>query len=223
MKATREGRNTLVDLLDRVLDKGAVIDADVIITVAGVPLLGLKLRAMLASVDTMIQYGMWVDWDKAIRAAAAQEARQKQVQEDALLQGETVRYQCFSSYWQPEGIVKGWTYGTLSITDTAIRLHRKEPAATLLACRFEDLRGYSLESGPVSSAEPSAYLHLVLTDGSISTLHPKDIRAVLSYVGFEMEKRMLPWQPVEYHAGLAAGYRKYIAGETRAIKKRCDI
>ena len=77
MEATRERRTTLVDLLDRILDKGAVIDADVIITVSGVPLIGLKLRAMLASIETMIQYGMWADWDKAIRAAANEEEKKK--------------------------------------------------------------------------------------------------------------------------------------------------
>ncbi|MFH1140473.1 MAG: gas vesicle protein, partial [Chloroflexota bacterium] len=38
---------TLVDLLDRVLDRGLIIDADIIISLAGVPLIGIKLRAAL--------------------------------------------------------------------------------------------------------------------------------------------------------------------------------
>ncbi len=59
---------TLVDLLDRVLDKGAVLDADVLITVAGVPLLGLKLRLALAGMETMLRYGIWQDWDAAQRS-----------------------------------------------------------------------------------------------------------------------------------------------------------
>jgi hypothetical protein len=49
---------TLVDLLDRVLERGLVIDADIIISLAGVPLIGIKLRAALAGMETMVQYGL---------------------------------------------------------------------------------------------------------------------------------------------------------------------
>ncbi len=68
---------TLVDLLDRVLDKGLVLDADIIIEVAGIPLLGVKLRAFLAGMETMLKYGIWEDWDKEQRAIATKEYRQK--------------------------------------------------------------------------------------------------------------------------------------------------
>lgn len=50
------------DLLDRVLDRGVVINADVIISLAGVPLIGLNLKAALAGVETMAQYGVLQDW-----------------------------------------------------------------------------------------------------------------------------------------------------------------
>ena len=58
---------TLVDLLDRVFDKGVVIHADLLITVAGVPLLGVNLRAALAGMETMSRYGIMQDWDARIR------------------------------------------------------------------------------------------------------------------------------------------------------------
>jgi hypothetical protein len=61
-----------VDLLDRALDKGVILDADLIVHVAGIPLLGVSLRAALAGVETMLRYGMWVDWDEAQRVAAGQ-------------------------------------------------------------------------------------------------------------------------------------------------------
>jgi hypothetical protein len=77
MQPTRDSRTTLVDLLDRVLTKGLVLDADVIIQVAGIPLLGLKLRAALAGIETMIAYGIWEDWDKAQRAIANTEYLRK--------------------------------------------------------------------------------------------------------------------------------------------------
>ena len=215
MEATRERRTTLVDLLDRILDKGAVIDADVIISVAGVPLIGLKLRAMLASIETMIQYGMWADWDKAIRAAANEEEKRRITQENAILQGETPLFQCAASIWQSAGVCPTWTYGTLTITDAAIRLHRKEPLACLVTVRFEDLAGYSLEYGTVSeSAEPTRYLHLVLTDGSVSSLHPENTEQVISRIGREMNRRKLRWTPVECHARMPENYRRCVVKET---------
>lgn len=55
-------RGALVDLLDRVLERGLVLDADVLITLSGVPLVGLKLRAALAGAQTLLRYGLMQDW-----------------------------------------------------------------------------------------------------------------------------------------------------------------
>ncbi len=79
MNPTRDTHATLVDLLDRVLDKGLILDADLIIHVAGIPLLGIKLRAALAGMETMLKYGIWQDWDEAQRAIATEEYRQKKI------------------------------------------------------------------------------------------------------------------------------------------------
>lgn len=43
---------SLVDVLDRLLDTGVVADAQLVISVAGVDLIFVGLRAMLASMDT---------------------------------------------------------------------------------------------------------------------------------------------------------------------------
>ena len=80
MEPTRDSHATLVDLLDRVLDKGVVIQADLIISVAGVPLLGVNLRAALAGIETMLAYGMMEDWDASIRAANKQSPKQAALQ-----------------------------------------------------------------------------------------------------------------------------------------------
>lgn len=58
MKASRDSEATLVDVIDRVLDKGLVINADITVSVAGVELLGLKIRAALASFETAARYGL---------------------------------------------------------------------------------------------------------------------------------------------------------------------
>ena len=77
MNPTRDAHATLADLLDRVLDKGLILDADLIIHVAGIPLLGVKLTAALAGMETMLEYGIWEDWDEALRAIATKEYRQR--------------------------------------------------------------------------------------------------------------------------------------------------
>ncbi len=68
MEPTRNSHATLVDLLDRVLDKGLVINADLIISLAGVPLIGVNLRAALAGMETMLKYGVMEEWDERTRA-----------------------------------------------------------------------------------------------------------------------------------------------------------
>jgi len=79
VEPTRDRHATLVDLLDRVLDKGLVINADIIISVAGIPLLGINLRAALAGMETMLKYGLMKDWDKLTREHAQREWGKKEL------------------------------------------------------------------------------------------------------------------------------------------------
>ncbi len=44
---------SLVELLDRVLDKGAVVSGDVMISMAGIELIYLDLKVLISSYDTM--------------------------------------------------------------------------------------------------------------------------------------------------------------------------
>ena len=67
MKPTNDPDDAVVDLLDVVMEEGVVVEADVLITVADVPLLGLKLRAALAGMTTMTEYGMLTGFDESIR------------------------------------------------------------------------------------------------------------------------------------------------------------
>jgi gas vesicle structural protein len=46
----------LFELIDRILDKGLVIDAYVSITVIGIPLVVIRARIVVASLDTFLRY-----------------------------------------------------------------------------------------------------------------------------------------------------------------------
>ncbi len=63
MEPTHCRRATLSDLLDRVLDKGIILDADLVISLADVPLIGVNLRAAVAGMETMVKYGLMRDYD----------------------------------------------------------------------------------------------------------------------------------------------------------------
>ena len=56
----------IVELIDRTLNKGVILNADLIITVADVPLLAANLKLALASVETMLKYGVMNDWLTAV-------------------------------------------------------------------------------------------------------------------------------------------------------------
>jgi hypothetical protein len=50
------GGTSLIDVLDRVLDKGIVIDAWVRISLVGIDLITVEARVVVASIDTYIKY-----------------------------------------------------------------------------------------------------------------------------------------------------------------------
>lgn len=71
--------DAVVDLVDVLLRDGAVLDADVVVTVAEIPLIGIKLRAAIAGMTTMTEYGLFEDWDERIR----EEQRQRETRFDS--------------------------------------------------------------------------------------------------------------------------------------------
>ena len=59
--------DTLVEVIDRILDKGVVIDAWVRVSLVGIELLTIEARVVVASVETFLRYAEAV----GLTAAAA--------------------------------------------------------------------------------------------------------------------------------------------------------
>ena len=58
---------TLVDLLDRVLDKGLVVAGDISISLANVELLTIRIRLLVCSIDKAEQIGLnWWRYDSRL-------------------------------------------------------------------------------------------------------------------------------------------------------------
>jgi hypothetical protein len=50
------GGTSLIDVLDRVLDKGIVVDAWVRVSLVGIDLITVEARIVVASIDTYLRY-----------------------------------------------------------------------------------------------------------------------------------------------------------------------
>ncbi|MEK6848711.1 MAG: gas vesicle structural protein GvpA [Nanoarchaeota archaeon] len=48
--------SSLVEVIDRILDKGVVIDAYVRVSLVGIELLAIEARVVIASVETWLKY-----------------------------------------------------------------------------------------------------------------------------------------------------------------------
>lgn len=67
------GGTSLVDVLDRVLDKGIVIDAWVRVSLVGIDLITVEARVVVASIDTYLKYAEAVGQVTTVSRPAALE------------------------------------------------------------------------------------------------------------------------------------------------------
>src|ERR671934_133458 len=64
---TVSGTTNLIDILDRVLDKGLVIAGDIRVSLANVELLTIRIRLLVCSVDKAEQIGLnWWRYDQSL-------------------------------------------------------------------------------------------------------------------------------------------------------------
>jgi len=93
------GGTSLIDVLDRVLDKGIVIDAWVRVSLVGIDLLTVEARVVVASIDTYIKYSEAVGQTSMVSRPAAIEARQLEARQndDLLAENASLRLQLAAS------------------------------------------------------------------------------------------------------------------------------
>ncbi len=75
-KETSDSGGGLPEAIDKILEKGLVINADITVSVADVELLGVKVRAALASFETAAEYGLEFPSGTNTETQAWQEAYQ---------------------------------------------------------------------------------------------------------------------------------------------------
>jgi hypothetical protein len=85
----QQGGSSLIDVLDRVLDKGIVIDAWVRVSLVGIDLITVEARVVVASIDTYLKYSEAVGQvAPGARPQAELTAHQNVIAENAALRAE---------------------------------------------------------------------------------------------------------------------------------------
>lgn len=161
-----EKESILVEVLDRLLDRGAILNADLIISVAGIPLIGLNLRAALASMETMLEYGIMEDWDRSCREWYTQMEMRL-----PLLPGEQLLFKAFGYLRQEQDLIKCWVPGIWNITSERLILWVKNPGEILFEAPLDSLTATRMPSSHERRKElelvfPGGRARISLSDGN---------------------------------------------------------
>lgn len=112
----RGSDGALSRLVEVLLDKGVVLDLDLLVTVAEVPLIAVNLRAMVAGVETMIEYGVPGLWSTPIadtgRGGAAAPAAERQDPTAVRATASFAEQRVSGTVWRPGELTLG-TDGTV--------------------------------------------------------------------------------------------------------------
>jgi len=191
MEPTRDSHATLVDLLDRILDKGLVLYADIIVSVAGIPLIGVNLRAALAGMETMLKYGVMQDWDERIRAWERENRKEREL---PLASGEQVVLKMLGSYLYSQGIYTSWRQGYFYVTDRRIALYLLTFGEVLFQASLQSIKGLAMRGGKHLSGAEREHLCLLLESGEVARLHASDSRQLRQAIERGMAALGLTWE-----------------------------
>lgn len=133
----------LADILDRILNKGLILNADLIITVAGVPLIGVSLSAAVSSVETMLDYGMMDAWDQKTREWYKENYSTSDI---PLAEGEEIIRRTFGSLWYSRGIISSWRPGFWYLTNKRLILWRRVPEGALLDMPLDEIEALRVKT-----------------------------------------------------------------------------
>lgn len=167
MEPENHTKATLVDLLDRILDKGLVIHADLVVSVAGIPLIGLNLKAALAGMETMVKYGMLKDLDESMRAREREARQQKEV---LLPNGEEVLFSAHGGWYCSEGLHPAWRYGHLYLTRERLFVYQHPFERMLFEVPLKAVARFGVPEEAACEETEIRELHLVMVDGRIEKL-----------------------------------------------------
>jgi hypothetical protein len=84
---SRSADFTLLDTIERILDKGLVINGDISIDVAGAELLSLRINLVIASLETAKRYGIQLPWENWNNQGIKNQPIENQIDSNAIVGG----------------------------------------------------------------------------------------------------------------------------------------
>lgn len=168
MEPQRGVHATLDDLLERMLDRGVMLKLDLIIGVAGIPLIGISLQAAIAAIETMLEYGMMEAWDADTRGYATREAQRREL---GLEPGEHIVLELYGSHRYAQGIYRSWRPGRIVLTDRRLVLVRPMPPEVLFETRLSAIAGVGRTAHETALGARRELVCLALADGTVTAVY----------------------------------------------------
>ena len=178
IEPVRDPRVTLVELVDTLLDRGLYLNVDVIISVADIPLIGLNLRATLAGMETMLEYGMMRDWDQRTRAWV----QRTSARDLPLDEGEELLVKTPGGYFSDDGFHRDWRPGGVYLTTNRLLVFRRDPREVLWQVPLQDIRTLAVRTETTIGGETLERLHLTVDGGPEAVLSSSSPRRLQEMV-----------------------------------------
>lgn len=183
LEPTRDPRATLPDLIEVLLNRGVILHLDLIISVADIPLIGVSLKAAIAGIETMLEYGMMRQWDEETRAWVQRSiSRSVPFLEDEELIARMaggVEHRALYTAWRP---------GTVYLTNRRLFVFRREPGEMLWESRLEAIQAVEPDPERSVGGEERLRLRIHLSDGSATRLSAAEPERLAALVRREVEQ-----------------------------------
>lgn len=197
LQPTRDPGATVADLLEVLLNKGVVLNVDLLIAVADIPLIGVSLKAALAGIETMLEFGMMRAWDEQTRAWA-----QRSLTRDVPFQpGENLVLRMIGSWFEPPP-AKIWHPAIIYLTDRRVIAFRREPPAVLTSQPLHVISGARVVRQPTFAGEHRREIRISLgTDDELRFTAEEPERFVMRLEEHSARSTAVPALDPARHAG----------------------
>jgi len=184
LEPVRNPQATLPDLIDVLLNRGVVVHLDLIISVADIPLIGVSLKAAIAGIETMLEYGMMRSWDEQTRAWV-----QRSISRTVPFLPDEELIARMAGACESSGYSSTWRPGTVYLTNRRLFVFRREPREMLWEARLDAIRAIETYVDNTIGGQARTRVRLRTGDGSILRLSASDPERLVRLAGDEIAAR----------------------------------
>ncbi len=177
LEPTRDPQATLPDLIEVLLNRGVILHLDLIVSVADIPLIGVSLKAAIAGIETMLEYGMMRQWDEQTRAWV-----QRSISRSVPFLADEELVARMAGGIEQRGLYTTWRPGTVYLTNRRLFVFRREPREMLWESPLAAIRAIDPDPERSVGGEERLRLRVRLADGSstrFSAAEPQRLDALV--------------------------------------------